>query len=604
MLHPFRVFGIPSQIRPRAKHWSVERAALCARLSPARRHAHHAPPRRARGTPGPPRPVGANASEKNLRHPIGRFSSRCSTSLFGQPRARARGTVLPRLPTDGRLSSSCFSPHTLPDPPGPQARALEASSGELSDPLASSDSDAYEEDFSEYDDDDDDDGDGGGVSDADDDAPRAGLWRRRAPQLAALFARPRGLRSAIRARRRAIGAKGKRAIRQALTGDPTGLTRVRDYVKLPRAIRLADKVSFTLGVVGLLVTQFVATEHPSWFHAYYLATAPLIFSHRAYQYFVIKYHYFLIDFCYYANAAHFWQILCRPRSARFFKTTFAYANGPILWAIPLWRNSLVFHSHDKVQSVYIHCVPAILTWCARWYGQSALSERGFFFTSGPSDDSRDVAAAVASAEASLELFSSETSLGTSFAHFFLYPTLGYLAWQCAYLLKTELWDVKRLDEDPELVTSLRWLANDYKAGVTKFALRVGRATGAFGKDELFDAGSLKTKFVFVTLQLLYTVVTFLPIPLCYRSKTAHTSLMLLAFLSCIWNGAEYYIDIFSRRYARKFEEDVPYGATVRDEDEADAQVDEQMRGSGTKGSETKASGTKASEVPKSPGRRR
>jgi len=23
------------------------------------------------------------------------------------------------------------------------------------------------------------------------------------------------------------------------------------------------------------------------------------------------------------------------------------ADGPILWAIPLWRNSLVFHSHDK-----------------------------------------------------------------------------------------------------------------------------------------------------------------------------------------------------------------------------------------------------------------
>ena len=51
--------------------------------------------------------------------------------------------------------------------------------------------------------------------------------------------------------------------------------------------------------------------------------------------------------------------------------------------------------------------------------------------------------------------------------------------------------------------------------------------------------------MFVTLQLVYTVVTFVPIPLCYRSKTAHTSLMLLAFLSCIWNGAEYYIDLLA-----------------------------------------------------------
>ena len=331
--------------------------------------------------------------------------------------------------------------------------------------------------------------------------------------------------------------------------------------------------------MGLLVTQFVATEHPSVFHAYYLATAPFIFSHRAYQYFVIKYHYFLIDFCYYANAAHFWQILCRPAKRALLRhLRVRQRSDPV--GHPAWRNSLVFHSHDKVQSVYIHCVPAILTWCARWYGQSDLGEPGwrFSFFGFLRDDSRRRAAAIA--KASLELFSAETSFATSFAHFFVFPTLGYLAWQCAYLLKTELWDVKRLDEDPELVTSLRWLANDYKAGVTRFALRVGRAIGAFGKEELFDAGSLKTKFVFVTLQLVYTVVTFVPIPLCYRSKTAHTSLMLLAFLSCIWNGAEYYIDIFSRRYARKFEEDVPYGATVRDEDEADAQVDERLRGSG------------------------
>ena len=35
----------------------------------------------------------------------------------------------------------------------------------------------------------------------------------------------------------------------------------------------------------------------------------------------------------------------------------------------------------------------------------------------------------------------------------------------------------------------------------------------------------------------YSAVTFLPIPLCYVSKLFHTTLMLLAFLSCIWNGA-------------------------------------------------------------------
>ena len=69
------------------------------------------------------------------------------------------------------------------------------------------------------------------------------------------------------------------------------------------------------------------------------------------------------------------------------------------------------------------------------------------------------------------------------------------------------------------------------------------------------------------------MVTFLPIPMCYASKTVHTTVMLLVFLSCIWNGAEYYIDIFSRRYARKFDEG-QFTGSVRDEDNADAAVAE------------------------------
>ena len=66
------------------------------------------------------------------------------------------------------------------------------------------------------------------------------------------------------------------------------------------------------------------------------------FLYRAIQYSMIKYHYFLIDFCYYANLACFAHILAWPSSGALFRSVFAYANGPILWAIPLWRNSLVF----------------------------------------------------------------------------------------------------------------------------------------------------------------------------------------------------------------------------------------------------------------------
>lgn len=35
------------------------------------------------------------------------------------------------------------------------------------------------------------------------------------------------------------------------------------------------------------------------------------------------------------------------------------SNGPLLWAIITWRNSLVFHDLDKITSVMIHAFPPI-----------------------------------------------------------------------------------------------------------------------------------------------------------------------------------------------------------------------------------------------------
>ena len=409
------------------------------------------------------------------------------------------------------------------------------------------------------------------------DSPRE--WRRRNP-LAPFFKRPR---------RPSVPEGARNFVRAKLTGDPR--VRVRDYVKMPRTIQTIDKVSFTLGVVGLMLTQFVATEHPEYFWFYYLCSAPLVFIYRIIMYRMIKYHYFLIDFCYYANLACFVHILGAPTSGRLFRSVFAYSNGPILWAIPLWRNSLVFHSHDKVQSVFIHTAPAILTWCTRWYGQGDLTwswwglgdATGWLFAVREGDHGQAVAPGLMYADVAavhrapnrltIKQLTMSYDVVDVVREFYVYPVVGYLIWQVIYLVITELFYVKRLDNDPELVTSLRWLANDYKAPVTRWALRTSRRVGLFAQDELFDHNSLKTKFVFVSLQLVYTMVTFLPIPMCYASKAVHTTVMLLVFLSCIWNGAEYYIDIFSRRYAKKFD-DGTFMGSVRDDDNADAAVAE------------------------------
>lgn len=44
----------------------------------------------------------------------------------------------------------------------------------------------------------------------------------------------------------------------------------------------------------------------------------------------------------------------------------------------------------------------------------------------------------------------------------------------------------KLDADPELQTSLRWLAKDTKNPLHKLVLKLTRATGVLAKDEVFD----------------------------------------------------------------------------------------------------------------------
>ena len=40
-------------------------------------------------------------------------------------------------------------------------------------------------------------------------------------------------------------------------------------------------------------------------------------------------------------------------------------------AVIIWKNSLVFHSFDKITSLFIHLIPPMLTWCVRWQGSLA-----------------------------------------------------------------------------------------------------------------------------------------------------------------------------------------------------------------------------------------
>merc|ERR1712070_1268648 len=82
-----------------------------------------------------------------------------------------------------------------------------------------------------------------------------------------------------------------------------------------------------------------------------------------------------------------------------------------------------------------------------------------------------------------------------------------------------------------------------------------RKLGVFTKEERFNSDEPKTKAIFMAVQLLYTVVALLPVKVLFGNFDLHTGVLMFVFVVCIWNGASYYIDVFSTYYARQFNAD-------------------------------------------------
>ena len=90
-------------------------------------------------------------------------------------------------------------------------------------------------------------------------------------------------------------------------------------------------------------------------------------SYRAHDYYRSKYHLFLLDFCYFVQFMALTNVTVFNRSSLLTNTVFAFANGPLAWAIMTWRNSLVFHDVDKITSTFIHLAPPLLSFAMRWH---------------------------------------------------------------------------------------------------------------------------------------------------------------------------------------------------------------------------------------------
>jgi hypothetical protein len=310
----------------------------------------------------------------------------------------------------------------------------------------------------------------------------------------------------------------KYQLRKVVTGDEN--KRVRDHIRekkeKPKYIILMDKIYFTVGVMNIPICQYFLTARPDLFWLWYTICLISLMIARFIYFKQQKYHYFLLDFCYYTQLLTFLCLYVIKSSPWFFKICFIFSNGPLMTAIIVWRCSIVFHDFDKLTSIYIHILPSMLMYAMRWHtlGSEMIEDLTF------SD--------------------------------YVRAAIGYIIWQITYYVKTEVLDKDHLDGDPEILTSLRWLATDKNNTFARTILKLLKAIHVVGENEDYNPYETKTKVIFILSQFIYTLFTFLPTPIYYNNQHAHLWFIVIMFVVSVYNGASFYIEVFSKRYQLQF----------------------------------------------------
>lgn len=271
-------------------------------------------------------------------------------------------------------------------------------------------------------------------------------------------------------------------------------------------VRNADKYFFTFGVLNLITLVYFSAHHQYVLMYYYTAKAPVLIALRYFSYKKSSWHWFLLDFCYAANALLLVSMWAYRDEPRVFMVAFAVINGPLASAVVLFHNSLVFHSIDKTTSVFIHVSPVLLSYVARWHLNDREYSGRFEYTVCLNDD------------CSIDwLYSYAYAVAFFAIHQVIYFFLVHFVWR------------KSIEENPKALTTYRYLMRNKRSPMYKAAMMCG--PGA-------------SRVMFSVWYVVFSAIIMLPSLLMYEYEGVHMAVLILVVITVVWNGSTWYMDVF------------------------------------------------------------
>ncbi|XP_027333618.1 uncharacterized membrane protein C776.05-like [Abrus precatorius] len=281
--------------------------------------------------------------------------------------------------------------------------------------------------------------------------------------------------------------------------------------------RFINKVTHLLGVLGFGGFCFLLGARPQdipyVYCLFYVIFVPLRWIYYRFK----KWHYYLLDFCYYANTIFLVDLLFYPRNEKLFMVCFSFAEGPLAWALIVWRCSLVFSSVDKIVSVLIHLLPGLVFFTIRWWNPET------FEAMRPEGTAQ---------RATWPYVEDKSFLWT---WLFLVPLVAYTLWQVLYFLIVNVLRRQRLLRDPEVMTSYRELSKKAQKANNIW----WRLSGLLG-----DQNRL---LMYIFLQGIFTVATMaLTVPI-FFSYELHVVFQILKVSASVWNGGSFLLEVMPRQ---------------------------------------------------------
>lgn len=285
--------------------------------------------------------------------------------------------------------------------------------------------------------------------------------------------------------------------------------------------RFINKVTHLLGVLGFGAFCFLLGARPQdipyVYCLFYFTFVPLRWIYYRFK----KWHYYLLDFCYYANTIFLVMLLLYPKNEKLFMVCFSFAEGPLAWALIVWRCSLVFSSVDKIVSVLIHLLPGIVFFTIRWWNPTT------FEAMHPEGTAH---------RASWPYVEDKSYLWT---WLFVVPLAAYTLWQVLYFLIVNVLRRQRLLRDPEVMTSYRELSKKAQKANNIW----WRLSGLLG-----DQNRL---LMYILFQGVFTVATTaLTVPI-FLSYKMHVVFQILKVSATVWNGGSFLLEVMPRQVILK-----------------------------------------------------